>query len=238
MKLKKCLINICVSIAAENPESLRKKIDKAFLYGASYVEIRFDFLKLSHMEHALKIAEKDRQRAVFTLRSSTEGGKFKGDIKDRMMWLEKLSMAVPMLVDIEYSTIKGNADLVNYLKMQKIPILVSWHDFEKTSSIDELTDMLKEMRLYSNYVKIVTTALNIVDALRILDLYENENANELNLIAFCMGEAGIVSRIMCPIIGRSPFTYAALEEEETIARGQLTVKQMRNIYEKIDFSDK
>jgi 3-dehydroquinate dehydratase I len=227
---KKCLINICVSIAAENPESLRKKISKAFSYGANYIEIRFDFLNLSDVEQALKIADNVRQKAIFTLRTYADGGKFKGDNNDRMMWLEKLSMAKPMLVDIEYNTIKGNDDLANYLKKQKIPILVSWHDFEKTPPKDQLTDMLKKMRIYSNYIKIVTTAINIIDALRILDLYEN--ATESNLIAFSMGEAGIISRIMCPIIGRSPFTYAALEE--SIAPSQLTIKQMRNIYDKID----
>jgi 3-dehydroquinate dehydratase-1 len=91
--------------------------------------------------------------------------------------------------------------------------------------------MLEKMRIYSNYIKIVTTAINIIDALRILDLYEN--AAESNLIAFSMGEAGIISRIMCTIIGRSPFTYAALEK--SIAPGQLTIKQMRNIYDKIRF---
>jgi 3-dehydroquinate dehydratase-1 len=75
----------------------------------------------------------------------------------------------------------------------------------------------------------VTTAVNIIDALRILDLYNY--AAKSNLIAFSMGEAGIISRIMCTIIGRSPFTYAALEE--SIAPGQLTVMQMRDIYDKI-----
>jgi 3-dehydroquinate dehydratase-1 len=224
------LINICVSIAAENPENLREKINKAFSYGANYIEIRFDFLNLSDMEQTLKIAENVREKAIFTLRTSTEGGKFKGDNNDRMMWLEKLSIAKPMLVDIEYNTIKDNDDLANYLKKQKIPTLVSWHDFEKTPPKAQLTDMLKKMRIYSNHIKIVTTAINIIDALRILDLYEN--ATESNLIAFSMGEAGIISRIMCPIIGRSPFTYAALEK--SIAPGQLTIKQMRNIYDKIN----
>lgn len=182
------------------------------------------------MEQTLKIAENVREKAIFTLRTSTEGGKFKGDNNDRMMWLEKLSIAKPMLVDIEYNTIKDNDDLANYLKKQKIPTLVSWHDFEKTPPKAQLTDMLKKMRIYSNHIKIVTTAINIIDALRILDLYEN--ATESNLIAFSMGEAGIISRIMCPIIGRSPFTYAALEK--SIAPGQLTIKQMRNIYDKIN----
>jgi 3-dehydroquinate dehydratase I len=226
------LINICASIPAENPESLRDKINRAFSFGANYIEIRFDFLDLSDMEEALKIAENIREKAVFTLRTPAEGGKFKGNNNDRIEWLKKLAMAKPMLLDIEYSTIQSNDDLANYCKTQKIPVLLSWHDFEKTPPKDQLIYLLKKMRVYSNHIKMVTTAINIVDALRILDLYEN--ATESNLIAFSMGEAGIISRIMCTIIGRSPFTYAALEE--SIAPGQLTVVQMRDIYDKISLS--
>jgi 3-dehydroquinate dehydratase-1 len=181
------------------------------------------------MEEALKIAENFREKAIFTLRTSAEGGKFKANINDRIEWLKKLAMAKPMLLDIEYSTIQSNDDLANYCKTQKIPVLLSWHDFEKTPPKDQLRCMLEKMRVYSNHIKMVTTAINIVDALRILDLYEN--AVESNLIAFSMGEAGIISRIMCTIIGKSPFTYAALEE--SIAPGQLTVVQMRDIYDKI-----
>ena len=231
MEDKTCLVNICASIAVENPESLREKINKAFSYGADYIEIRFDFFNPPDMEEALNIAENVREKAIFTLRTPSEGGKFKGNNNDRIMWLKKLSMAKPMLLDVEYATIKANDDLANYFRGQKIPILVSWHDFEKTPTKGQLRDMLEKMRIYSNYIKIVTTAINIIDALRILDLYEN--AAESNLIAFSMGEAGIISRIMCTIIGRSPFTYAALEK--SIAPGQLTIKQMRNIYDKIRF---
>ena len=229
MEDKTCLVNICASIAVENPESLREKINKAFSYGADYIEIRFDFFNPPDMEEALNIAENVREKAIFTLRTPSEGGKFKGNNNDRIMWLKKLSMAKPMLLDVEYATIKANDDLANYFMRQKIPILISWHDFEKTPTKGQLRDMLEKMRIYSNYIKIVTTAINIIDALRILDLYEN--AAESNLIAFSMGEAGIISRIMCTIIGRSPFTYAALEK--SIAPGQLTIKQMRNIYDKI-----
>ena len=223
------MINICASIPAENPESLRDKINRAFSFGANYIEIRFDFLDLSDMEESLKIAENIREKAIFTLRSPAEGGKFKANNNDRIEWLKKLAMTKPMLLDIEYSTIQSNDDLANYCKTQKIPVLLSWHDFEKTPPKDQLRYILEKMRVYSNHIKMVTTAINIVDALRILDLYEN--AAESNLIAFSMGEAGIISRIMCTIIGKSPFTYAALEE--SIAPGQLTVVQMREIYDKI-----
>jgi 3-dehydroquinate dehydratase-1 len=222
---------ICVSIAAEDPEALKEQINKALVAGADYVEIRFDFLKISQVEQALKIAEKVREKSVFTLRSSEQGGKFKGSTTDRIYWLKKLSITTPMLLDVEYNTIQGNDDFADYLKVQKIPILVSWHDFQKTPQYNELIDILEKMRIYSNYIKIVTTALNIQDALRLLDLYET--AAGLNLIAFAMGEAGVISRILCTLLGKTPFTYAGLEE--AIAPAQLTIKQMRKIYDRINF---
>jgi 3-dehydroquinate dehydratase-1 len=85
--------------------------------------------------------------------------------------------------------------------------------------------------MYSNYIKIVTTAKNTQDALRLLDLYET--AIGLNLIAFAMGEAGIISRILCTVFGNAPFTYAALEK--AISPGQLTIKQMRKLYDRTIF---
>jgi 3-dehydroquinate dehydratase-1 len=86
------------------------------------------------------------------------------------------------------------------------------------------------MRIYSNYVKIVTAAQNVHDCMRLLDLYDD--TTELNLISFAMGELGILSRILCTIYGNAPFTYAALED--AVAPGQLTVQQMRKLYDRID----
>jgi 3-dehydroquinate dehydratase I len=48
-----------------------------------------------------------------------------------------------------------------------------------------------------------------------------------------MGEEGIISRILCTIFGNAPFTYAALEK--AISPGQLTIKQMRKLYDRIIF---
>jgi 3-dehydroquinate dehydratase-1 len=43
-----------------------------------------------------------------------------------------------------------------------------------------------------------------------------------------MGELGILSRVLCNVIGDSPFTYATIEK--AVAPGQLTINQMRSIY--------
>ena len=225
-----CLSKICVSIAARNIEQLKMQIDQAFSFGADYVEIRFDFLNLSDMNEALSIANQVNRKAVYTLRSPEQGGQFKGSTSERIAYLEKLSSSMPMLLDVELDTIKSNDNLAHYLDEQNASLLVSWHDFEKTPSNAQLTRTLYEMRKYSQNVKIVTTAQKTEDSLSLLELYENSLG--LNLIAFAMGEAGVISRLLCVIIGSAPFTYASLEK--AISPGQLTIKQMRKLYDRIN----
>jgi 3-dehydroquinate dehydratase I len=211
-------------------EQLKMQINRAFSFGADYVEIRFDFLNLSDVDEALSIANQVNRKAVYTLRSPEQGGQFKGNTSERIACLEKLSSSMPMLLDVELDTIKSNDNLAHYLEEQKVSLLISWHDFEKTPSNAQLTNLLYEMRKYSQNVKVVTTAQKTEDSLGLLELYENTLG--VNLIAFAMGEAGVLSRLLCVIIGNAPFTYASLEK--AIAPGQLTIKQMRKLYDRID----
>jgi 3-dehydroquinate dehydratase-1 len=85
------------------------------------------------------------------------------------------------------------------------------------------------MRTYSNYVKIVTTAHSIEDSLRVLELYETSKG--LSPIFFAMGDAGVISRLLCTLVGNAPFTYASLEK--ALAPGQLTLQQMKKLYDKM-----
>jgi 3-dehydroquinate dehydratase I len=219
---------ICVSIATTGDVSLLKEqADSAFSLGADFAEIRFDFVSSNRMQAAIDAVKGIRSKAVFTLRSKDQGGKFAGSEQERIEWLKKLAQQKPMLLDVELDTIKENDELADFL--EKTPILVSWHDFQQTPPSDELAHILSEMRIYSNYVKVVTTAKSVEDSLRLLELYESTTG--LHPVIFAMGDAGIVSRILCTIVGNAPFTYTSLEK--AVAPGQLTVKQMRKLYDRI-----
>jgi 3-dehydroquinate dehydratase-1 len=218
---------ICVSIAPKDPKSIEKEADRAFGLGADYVEIRFDFLNPDLLPEALEAAKGIRDRTVFTLRSRSEGGMFVGSEASRLHWLYRLAEQEPMLLDVELDTLKKNDELADFLEKKKSPLLVSWHDFEKTPPSDAIADVLSEMRTYSNYVKIVTAAHSIEDSLRLLELYET--AIGLYPIFFAMGDAGVISRLLCTLIGNAPFTYASLEK--AVAPGQLTVQQMKKLYD-------
>jgi 3-dehydroquinate dehydratase-1 len=219
---------ICVSIATTGDVSLLKEqADSAFSLGADFAEIRFDFVSSNRMQAAIDAVKGIRSKAVFTLRSKDQGGKFAGSEQERIEWLKKLAQQKPMLLDVELDTIKENDELADFLG--KAPILISWHDFQQTPPSDELAHILSEMRIYSNYVKVVTTAKSVEDSLRLLELYESTTG--LHPVIFAMGDAGIVSRILCTIVGNAPFTYTSLEK--AVAPGQLTVKQMRKLYDRI-----
>jgi 3-dehydroquinate dehydratase I len=220
---------ICVSIAPEDVKSIIKEADRAFDLGADYIEIRFDFLNPDLLPEALRAARGIKDRTVFTLRSRSEGGVFASTEEDRLRWLYRLADQEPMLLDVELDTLKKNDEFADFMERKRSPLLVSWHDFEKTPPSDSIADVLSEMRTYSNYVKVVTTAHSIEDSLRMLELYET--ATGLSPIFFAMGDAGVVSRLLCTLVGNAPFTYATLEK--SIAPGQLTLQQMKKLYDKM-----
>ncbi len=223
---------ICVSIAPDDVISIKEQSHRAFLLGADYVEIRFDFLKADVLPEALQASKDIKDRAIFTLRSSSEGGRFADSEENRLQWLATFAEHNPMLLDIELDTLEKNDELADFLEEQKSRILVSWHDFEKTPPNDKIADVLSKMRTYSNYVKVVTTAKSVEDSLRLLEMY-NGTAVGLHPIFFAMGEAGVISRVLCTLVGNAPFTYASLER--VLAPGQLTLIQIKKLYDKITY---
>jgi 3-dehydroquinate dehydratase I len=68
------------------------------------------------------------------------------------------------------------------------------------------------------------------DALRVLDLYERSDKS-INLVAFSMGEIGVLSRVLCALTPNCPFTYASLDQP--VAPGQITIEQMKKLYNRI-----
>ena len=100
----------------------------------------------------------------------------------------------------------------------------SYHDFNGTDSYEALKALVEKcMHIGADIVKIVTTAKNPEDADRVLRLYDEFAPGRL--IAFSMGDAGRESRLQCLAKG-SPYTYAALTEDDAAAPGQWSADAM------------
>lgn len=104
----------------------------------------------------------------------------------------------------------------------------SSHFFAGTPSDDVLRNTVEKCRKFGGeIVKIAAMAKSGEDVARVLGLYSQEQTTQrqAELIAFSMGETGRAGRLECLRLG-SPFTYAALNDNEAAAPGQWTYSEM------------
>lgn len=110
----------------------------------------------------------------------------------------------------------------------------SSHFFAGTPSDQVLRNTVEKCRKFGGeIVKIAAMATSEEDVARVLALYSSiastnsaaETQRPVELVAFSMGEIGKVSRLDCLKLG-SPFTYAALNENEAAAPGQWCYSEM------------
>ena len=213
----------CVSIGEKNPKKIKIVLKNA-LSKSDFAEIRFDYLKKSDIPIVLEKIKKNLSRCVCTLRPKSEGGLFVGKETERKSILRLIAEYNPFLLDVELNTIQKDSKLAIYLKKSKCKLLISWHDFNKTPSDSQLRTKFNKMRKFSDVIKIVTVAKNVSDVSRLLSLYSIKSKNKT--IAFCMGEQGKFSRILCLHLG-SPFTYVSLGK--AIAPGQFSVNEIKSL---------
>jgi 3-dehydroquinate dehydratase type I len=80
----------------------------------------------------------------------------------------------------------------------------------------------------ADMVKIVTWARIPGDNLRVLSLFADAEREDIDLINFCMGPQGRISRIAAPLLG-SCMSYVSLQRGSQSAPGQLTLSEMNTI---------
>ena len=132
-------------------------------------------------------------------------------------------------VDVEIEAPKHMSKRVRQAAHESGTVFIrSYHDFEGTDSVPALKALVEKCRYHgADVVKLVTTAKCAEDVERVMSLYEWAHGEDIELIAFCMGEAGRQSRLDCLKMG-SPYTYAALAADEAAAPGQWPAEQMRS----------
>ena len=131
-------------------------------------------------------------------------------------------------VDVEIEAPKQMSKRVRQAAHENGTVFIrSYHDFEGTDSVPALKALVEKCRYHgADMVKLVTTARCAEDVERVMSLYGWARTEGIDLIAFCMGDAGRESRLECLKRG-APYTYAALTAEEAAAPGQWPAEDMR-----------
>jgi 3-dehydroquinate dehydratase / shikimate dehydrogenase len=222
------LPRVCIAVIGSDANEMAEKAE-ALARDNSFLEFRLDYLS----NPALAIAKVKRFTEshpgtviIATCRRVASGGRFRGSIASQLDVLSKASAAGCQLVDVELQT----ASKCKPLQLQKLrsraALVLSFHDFRATKKLDET---LEKMRAFpADYYKLVSTATTLSDNVEMIKFLSREG-DRSSLVSMCMGEQGIISRVLGLRAG-SAFTFASAGIGQETAAGQVTAQELRNVY--------
>lgn len=223
---------LAVSISAKDQDSFLGRLKQAQSRGAEAVEMRVDALEQPDIETVsglIGAVKKAKLPVIVTCRDVSEGGVRPIDFSQKLSLYKRAVELEADYIDIEYRTFK-HPDVHSVIKaaLETSPtkLILSAHNFEGPfEDIFVLHESI--LNLFGQAIpKIVFEARHITDCFTVFELLQN---TESPLIAFCMGEAGKISRVLSKKLG-AEISYAAIDDESATAPGQLTVEQMKKVY--------
>jgi 3-dehydroquinate dehydratase type I len=219
---------ICIPIIAGTQEVALRQMKRSFPL-ADVVELRIDQIRDVNLK---PLMSEKRGKILVTNRRRDEGGGFSGSERERVELLKEAVGLGADYVDLEVMT---EGTLIKELSAKVgnrhggTKWIISHHDLRGTPSERGLRRRLDQCtRTGADIVKIVTYANNMEDNLRVLGLIPHARRKGREIIAFCMGELGRISRIMGPLLG-AYLSYVSLEKGAESAPGQLTLGEMKQI---------
>ncbi len=237
---------VCVPIMVQEANNALLDATLAQAKGADLVEFRVDLLFEERdgeslevrIARVLDLVEKSPLPCIVTCRPQWEGGDYHGDDTDRIDLYESLctSEFPPAYIDVELLTYTHTAetrerigDVVSTDSADGLPatrLILSSHDF--TGRPSDLTRKIIAMNdePACSVVKIAYRARSIRDNLEIFEILRDR---QKPMIALCMGEFGLMSRVLAPKFG-GLLTFASLRDEEMTAPGQPTIDELLGLY--------
>jgi 3-dehydroquinate dehydratase/shikimate dehydrogenase len=232
------LPRVCVAIGGGDVDEMLQKAE-GLARDNPFIELRLDYLSrpgLALPKIREFAATHPYVTVIATCRRAASGGRFRGSIPSQLEVLLKAADAGCQLLDVELQTIvRLRPSQIDKLR-SKAAIVLSFHDFKGTQKLEE---RLKKMALYpADFYKIVSTATSLSDNVTMMKFLERHQDSH-SLVGLCMGEQGIISRVLGVRAG-SAFTFGALSADERTAPGQVTAPELRTTYriEQVDAATK
>jgi 3-dehydroquinate dehydratase/shikimate dehydrogenase len=220
------MTHLCIAIFVTDPSKAQRDIAAAAEAGADMVELRID--RLSDIEALPPLLKSAVLPCIVTCRPVWEGGQSELNDDERLMRLSFAGDDGASYVDVELKSAKspGLSAWINSLPREKRPgIIISSHDFKGRP--DRLYGIIEQLNASASDVnKIVWTARSIRDN---LETFEILKTRQKPTIALCMGEAGLISRVLCKKFGAF-LTFASLDAAGGTAAGQIPVADMKRLY--------
>jgi len=240
---------ICVAIPINTADlNINKQIIETALDKCpDLIEFRFDyinevkFITHSFLKELMSIIPPKIPK-IFTFRRKQEGGQYKLSINERLDVLKLLIEAKPDYLDIEInSESKVLKSLIDLAYDNKVKLIFSYHDFEKSATYEKTAEILNRFeeklkhelnididKIKESIFKLILTAQVFDDNVQVLNICKKLSQQEIKFVCFAMSDLGVLSRILCVKFG-SLWTYGSLEEKT--APGQIKIEKIREIHQ-------
>ncbi|HEY5837877.1 MAG TPA: shikimate dehydrogenase [Pyrinomonadaceae bacterium] len=240
---------ICVPVCVGAIDELPAAVKRAAEVG-DIVELRLDCLASEELEQRKveirAIIDERRQPLILTLRPAQFGGARPIDDSDRLLFrmnswygataegIEYWDVEHDLALLLKQREREGN-DLLQLGICDWKRTIASYHDFVGVPA--DLERIFEDMGSTSAAIlKIAIQADDATDCIPVFKLLDRARREGRELIAIAMGQAGVMTRILGPSRG-SFLTYGSLDEDSTTAPGQVTARDLREVY-RIDNIDR
>ena len=222
------LPKVCLALSGDTADDMLA-IAESTARDNPFLEFRLDYLKqpLAALPKIHRFLETHQYvTAIATCRRADNGGKFKGSLAAQLEVLTKANAAGCPIVDLEIqSASKGKPEAIARLR-SRAALILSFHDFRATRNLDET--LAKMLKIPADFYKLVATATTLSDNVAMMKFLQTQSGKHA-LIGLCMGEQGIISRVLSVRAG-SAFTFAAVSADLKTAPGQVSARDLRSIY--------
>jgi 3-dehydroquinate dehydratase/shikimate dehydrogenase len=230
---------VCVAIIGSTAAEMLEKAS-AVVKETPFLEFRLDYLEkpllaLPKFKHFF--TDNTAATGIATCRRTANGGKFPGNVAAEIEVLSKAAAAGFHIIDVELESVEAmkKGELQN-LRDTGVALIISHHDFAATKDLEGIYKRIVPFQ--PDFIKIVPTAKSLVDNVTLMRFIERMEDHS-NIIGICMGDAGIISRVLGVRAG-SAFTFAAATVGEETGPGQIAARTLIETYriEQVDAATK
>jgi 3-dehydroquinate dehydratase/shikimate dehydrogenase len=220
---------VCVAIIGSTAAEMLEKAS-AVVKETPFLEFRLDYLEkpllaLPKLKHFF--TDNTAATGIATCRRTVNGGKFSGNVAAEIEVLSKAAAAGFHIVDVELESAEAmKKGELQALRDTGIALIVSYHDYTATKDLEGIYKRI--IPFHPDFIKIVPTAKMLTDNVTLMRFIERMEDHS-NIIGICMGDAGIISRVLGVRAG-SAFTFAAATVGEETGSGQIAARTLIETY--------
>ncbi|MFA6185783.1 MAG: shikimate dehydrogenase [Phycisphaerae bacterium] len=222
---------LAIPISAKDLNACKEQIKTACAAGAEALELRTDYIESLDADKLAEVvcaAKQTKLPVIVTCRDPKEGGQNNLSPAVRMEILVKAVKLGVGFIDCEYENFKhgyfGGIIKKTLAENSKTKLIISAHNFKnKFENLSQIYEQIFTL-CPAAIAKTAYQANHINDCFEAFDILQKHGKKT---IAICMGQAGVVSRIIAKKLDAF-MTFASIEDNAATAPGQLTIEQMKS----------